>query len=111
MGSSGTTVVMKNPPHPGSIVLHECMEALSLSITEAAAKLGVSGKQLSAVVNGRSGVSAEMAIRLSKAFGGSAGMWVRLQANYNLSRAMERVDEIEVERVWPESPAGEPVPA
>ncbi|MCY3744729.1 MAG: HigA family addiction module antitoxin [Acidobacteria bacterium] len=103
--------MMKNPPHPGSIVLHECMEPLGLSVTEAAAKLGVSRKQLSAVVNGRSGISAEMAIRLSKAFGGSAEMWVRLQANYNLSRAMERADEIEVERVWPESPAAEPVPA
>ena len=103
--------MMKNPPHPGSIVLHECMEPLGLSVTEAAAKLGVSRKQLSAVVNGRSGISAEMAIRLSKAFGGSAEMWVRLQANYNLARAMERVDEIQVERVWPESPAAEPVPA
>ncbi|MDE2972691.1 MAG: HigA family addiction module antitoxin [Acidobacteriota bacterium] len=103
--------MMKNPPHPGSIVLHECMEPLGLSVTEAAAKLGVSRKQLSAVVNGRSGISAEMAIRLSKAFGGSAEMWVRLQANYNLSRAMERADEIQVERVWPESPAAEPVPA
>ncbi len=103
--------VMKNPPHPGSIVLHECMEPLSLRVTEAAAKLGVSRKQLSAVVNGRSGISAEMAIRLSKAFGGSAEMWVRLQANYNLSRAMERADEIQVERLWPESPAAEPVPA
>ena len=103
--------MMKNPPHPGAIVLHECMEPLGLTVTEAAAKLGVSRKQLSAVVNGRSGISAEMAIRLSKAFGGSAEMWVRLQANYNLSRAMERVDEIQVERLWPESPAAEPVPA
>ena len=102
---------MKNPPHPGSIVLHECMEPLGLSVTDAAAKLGVSRKQLSAVVNGRSGISAEMAIRLSKAFGGSAEMWVRLQANHNLSRAMERADEIQVERLWPEAPAAEPVPA
>ena len=102
---------MKNPPHPGTIVLHECMEPLGLSVTEAAAKLGVSRKQLSALVNGRSGISAEMAIRLSKAFGGSAEMWVRLQANYNLSRAMERVDEIQVERVWPESSVAEPVTA
>lgn len=103
--------MMKNPPHPGTIVLHECMEPLGLSVTEAAGKLGVSRKQLSALVNGRSGISAEMAIRLSKGFGGSAEMWVRLQANYNLSRAMEREDEIQVERLWPESPAAEPVPA
>ena len=103
--------VMKNPPHPGSIVLDECMEPLGLSVTEAAGKLGVSRKQLSAVVNGRSAISAEMAIRLSKAFGTSAEMWARLQANYNLSRAMERVDEIEVERLWPEPPTTEPGPA
>ena len=103
--------VMKNPPHPGTIVFHECMEPLRLSVTEAAAKLGISRKQLSALVNGRSGISAEMAIRLSKAFGGSAAMWVRLQANYNLSQAMERVDEIRVERVWPAPPTVEPTPA
>ena len=96
--------IMKNPPHPGSIVLHECMEPFGLSVTEAAAKLGVSRKQLSALVNGRSGISPEMAIRLSRAFGGSAGMWVRLQANYDLSQAMERADEIQVERVWPGPP-------
>ena len=102
--------VMQEPPHPGAVVLHECMEPLGLSVTETAAKLGVSRSQLSAVVNGRSGISAEMAIRLSKAFGGSAAMWVRLQANYNLSQAMDRVDEIQVERLWPESPTGESVP-
>ena len=103
--------MMKNPPHPGTIVLHECMEPLGLSVTEAAAKLGISRKRLSALVNGRSGISAEMAIRLSKAFGASAGMWVRLQANYNLAQAMERADEIQVERAWPESPGADPVPA
>lgn len=106
-----TSHVMKDPPHPGTIVFHECMEPLGLSVTEAAAKLGISRKQLSAVVNGRSGISAEMAIRLSKAFGASAGMWVRLQANYNLAQAMERVDEIQVERAGPESPPPDPVPA
>ncbi len=51
-----------------------------------------------------------MAIRLSKAFGASAGMWVRLQANYNPAQAMERADEIEVERLWPDSAAAEPTP-
>lgn len=79
---------MKTPPHPGTIVLHECMEPLGLSVTEAAAKLGISRKQLSALVNGQSGISADMAIRLSKVFGASAGMWVRLQANYRESRTM-----------------------
>ena len=100
--------MMKNPPHPGSIVRHECLEPLGLGVTQAATRLGVGQKRLSAVVNGRSGISAEMAIRLGKAFGGSAEMWVRLQANYNLSRAMQRADEIQVERLWPEA-AAEPV--
>ncbi len=90
--------MMKHPPHPGTIVLHECMKPLGLSVTETAEKLSVSRKQLSALVNGRAGISTEMAIRLSKAFGGSAGLWVRLQANYNLAHAMERADEVEVER-------------
>lgn len=103
--------VMKNPPHPGSIVRHECLEPLELSVTDAAAKLGLSRNRLSVVVNGRSGVSAQMAIRLSKAFGGSAEMWLRLQANYDLAQAMARVDEIRVERLWPGSPDTESVPA
>lgn len=90
---------MKNPPHPGSIVRHECLEPLRLSVTEAAAKLGVSRRRLSAVVNGGSGISAEMSIRLSKAFGGGAAKWVRLQANDKLARAMERADAIQVERL------------
>ena len=63
---------MKNPPHPGFSVRHDCLEPLGLSVTEAAKKLGVSRKQLSDVVNGHSGISPEMAIRLDKAFGGGA---------------------------------------
>ena len=63
---------MKNPPHPGLSVRHDCLEPLGLSVTEAARKLGVSRKQLSDIVNCRSGISPEMAIRLDKAFGGGA---------------------------------------
>ncbi len=63
---------MKNPPHPGLSVRHDCLEPLGLSVTEAARKLGVSRKQLSNIVNVRSGISAEMAIRLDRAFGGGA---------------------------------------
>ena len=59
---------MKNPPHPGLSVRHDCLEPLGLSVTDAAAHLGVSRKQLSDVLNGRSGISAEMAVRLDKAF-------------------------------------------
>ena len=61
---------MNNPPHPGLSVRHDCLEPLGLSVTEAARKLGVSRKQLSDIVNCRSGISPEMAIRLDKAFGG-----------------------------------------
>ena len=63
---------MKNPPHPGLSVRRDCLEPLGLSVTEAARKLGVSRKQLSDIVNGQSGISPEMAIRLDKAFGGDA---------------------------------------
>jgi antitoxin HigA-1 len=79
-------VPMKNPLHPGLSVRHDCLEPLRLSVTEAARKLGVSRKHLSGVVNCRSGISPEMAIRLDKAFGGSALTWVRLQAAYDLAR-------------------------
>ena len=92
-------MTMKNPPHPGFSVRHDCLEPLGLSVTEAARKLGVSRKQLSDVVNGRSGISPEMAIRLDKAFGGGANTWYRLQAAYDLAQAMKKADQIKVERV------------
>ena len=90
---------MKNPPHPGPSVRHDCLEPLGLSVTEAARKLGVSRKQLSSLVNCRSGISPEMAIRLDKAFGGGAEVWHRLQTAYDFAQAMKRADEIEVERI------------
>ena len=90
---------MKNPPHPGLSVRHDCLEPLGLSVTEAAQKLGVSRKQLSDVVNGHSGISPEMAIRLDKAFGGDANTWYRLQAAYDLAQAMKQADQIKVERL------------
>ena len=90
---------MKNPPHPGLSVRHDCLEPLGLSVTEAAGKLGVSRKQLSAIVNAHSGISPEMAIRLDKAFGGGAETWFRLQAAYELAQAMKHADRIKVERL------------
>ena len=90
---------MKNPPHPGLSVRHDCLEPLGLSVTEAAKKLGVSRKQLSDVVNGHSGVSPQMAIRLDKSFGGGANTWYRLQAAYDLAQAMKQADQIKVERL------------
>lgn len=92
-------MAMKDPPHPGLSVRHDCLEPLGLTVTEAAGKLGVSRKQLSDVVNGHAGISPEMAIRLDKAFGGGAATWVRLQAAYDLARAMKHADRIKVERL------------
>ena len=88
---------MKNPPHPGLSVTQDCLEPLGLSVTEAARRLGVSRKQLSSLVNGHSGISPEMAIRLDKAFGGGAEVWYRLQTAYDFAQAMKRTDESEVE--------------
>ncbi|MGQ0665037.1 MAG: HigA family addiction module antitoxin [Pseudomonadota bacterium] len=92
---------MKNPPHPGLSVRHDCLEPLALSVTEAAKKLGVSRKQLSDIVNCHSGISPEMAIRLDKAFGGGADTWFRLQAAYDLARAMKHAKRIKVGRLTP----------
>jgi addiction module HigA family antidote len=96
-------MAMKNPPHPGLSVRHDCLEPLGLNVTAAARRLGVSRKQLSDIVNGHSGISPEMAIRLDKAFGGGAETWFRLQAAYDLARAMKRADRIKIERLTPMS--------
>ncbi|HEY2530852.1 MAG TPA: HigA family addiction module antitoxin [Xanthobacteraceae bacterium] len=90
---------MKNPPHPGRIVRQECLEPLGLSVTDAAKALGVSRNALSELVNERRGISPEMAIRLSKAFGSSAEVWAGLQLDYDMAQAMTHADEIKVQRV------------
>lgn len=90
---------MKKPPHPGLSARHDCLEPLGLSLTKAARKLGVSRKQLSDVINGNSGISPEMAIRLDEAFGGDANTWYRLQTAYNRAQAMKQADRIKVERI------------
>ena len=88
---------MKNPPHPGEIIRRECIEPLNLTVTEAAEGLGVSRKHLSALVNGRAGISPNMAIRLSKAFGGSPESWLAQQMQYDLRQAKEE-EEPDVKR-------------
>lgn len=90
---------MKNPPHPGVSIRHDCLEPLGLSVTDAAVHLGVSRKHLSDVLNGHSGISPEMAVRLDKAFGGGASAWYQLQAAFDLAQVMQRADEIDVKRV------------
>jgi len=92
---------MMDPPHPGEIVREECLRPLGLSVTEGARVLGVTRQALDSIVNERSGISPEMAIRLEKAFGSSADMWLRLQAAYDLARARAREAEINVSRYAP----------
>ena len=87
---------MKNPPHPGRVVRQDCVEPLDLTITGAAKVLGVTRQALNNIVNGKAGISPEMAVRLSKAFGGSPEMWLRLQANYDLAQLHQ--DQIDVKR-------------
>lgn len=83
---------MNNPPHPGEVVRKDCIDPLGLTVTEAAEGLGVSRKHLSALLNGRAGISPEMAIRLSKAFGGSPESWLTQQMQYDLRQAQEETD-------------------
>ena len=92
-------MTMKKPPHPGLSVRHDCIEPLDLSITEAADILGVTRQTLNNLVNGKSGISPEMAIRLDKAFGGGAETWLRLQMAYDLAQARKHEGEIKVKRV------------
>ncbi len=89
---------MKKPPHPGHSVKDACLEPLGLTITEGAAILGVARHTLSRVINGQAGVSPDMAIRLEKAFGGSADTWLRMQAAYDLAQARQHENEIDVQR-------------
>ena len=79
---------MKNPPHPGLSVKHDCLEPLGLTVTAAAKLLGVTRQTLNDVVNARRGISPEMAIRLDLAFGGGADTWLRMQTAYDLAQAM-----------------------
>lgn len=90
---------MKNPPHPGLHVRFDCLEPLSLTVTEGATVLGVSRQALNNLVNGRSGISPEMAVRLSKAFGGSVEVWLRMQLAYDLAEISQRAAAIKVRRV------------
>ena len=85
--------------HPGESIKYDCLEPLGLSVAEGARRLGISRGYLSKVVNGRSGITPEMAVRLDKAFGGGSETWYRLQAAYDIAKAQEDADSIEVERV------------
>jgi addiction module HigA family antidote len=88
---------MKNPPHPGLVVLQECIEPLGLTITQAAAALGVTRNTLSELVNEKRGISPEMAVRLSKVFGGTEQGWLVQQAQYDLAQVPR--DRIRLKRL------------
>ena len=89
---------MHNPPHPGEIVKYECLEPLGLTVTRAAEGLGVTRQALSHLVNEKSDMSVDMALRLSQAFGSTPETWLRLQMAYNLWQAREQAEQIKVER-------------
>ena len=94
-----TKMKMHKPPHPGEVLKELCLEPLGLSVTRAAEALGVSRKTLSAILNGRAGISPEMALRLSKAFGTSPESWLNQQMHYDLWATEQSVGDLEVEKL------------
>ncbi|MFA6002150.1 MAG: HigA family addiction module antitoxin [Thermoleophilia bacterium] len=92
-------MAMHNPPHPGEILREFCLEPLDLTVTAAADALGVSRKTLSAILNGRAGISPEMAIRLSIAFGASAESWLNQQTQYDLWMAEQNRKNLKVRKL------------
>ena len=94
----------KTPSHPGKVVRTSFLEPLDISVTQGAKALGVSRQALSNLVNGKSRMSVEMAVRLEKAFGFTAKTWIHLQTAYDIARAREREDEIKVERYYDPPP-------
>jgi addiction module HigA family antidote len=97
---------MKNPPHPGRSIRNACIDPLDLTVTEAAKLLGVTRQALNNVVNGKSDISPEMAIRLSKVFGSTPETWLRMQLAFDLAKAMKNERRIKVKHYH-----GEKVPA
>ena len=89
---------MKKPPHPGRSILNTCLEPLGLSVTEGAKLLGVTRQALNNVINGKSGISPEMAIRLTKAFGSTPETWLKMQLVYDLAEARKQEHRIKVRR-------------
>ncbi len=85
---------MKNPPHPGRIVRDDCLPELGLTVGKAAERLGVSRQTLDKIINGRSGITSDMAIRFEKVFGSTAETWLRMQLAFDLAQARQREAEI-----------------
>lgn len=95
---------MRNPPHPGEVIKELCLDPLKLTVTAAAEGLGVSRRTLSTLLNGRAGISPDMAIRLSKAFGRSPESWLQLQLQYDLWQAEQRSGAIKVKHFRTSAP-------
>ena len=92
-------MLMHNPPHPGEVIKELCLDPLGLTVTAAAEALGVSRKPLSAILNGKAGISPEMAIRLSIAFDTSAESWLTQQAQYELWHAEQHRKDLNVKKL------------
>jgi len=92
-------MLMHNPPHPGEVLRELCLEPLGVSVTEAASALGVSRKTLSSILNGRAGVSPEMAVRLSIAFATSAESWLNQQLQFDLRQVEQRRRQLRVRKL------------
>ncbi|HET6161028.1 MAG TPA: HigA family addiction module antitoxin [Dongiaceae bacterium] len=95
-------MAMKNPPHPGEL-LKDNVDELGLSVAEAAKGLGVTRQQLYNVINGKSAITPEMAVRIEKALGGTADLWLRMQVNYDLAQVRQRDRSIKVKRLSPKA--------
>jgi addiction module HigA family antidote len=93
-------MTMKNPPHPGEMIRELCLEPLDLSVTRAAQGLGVTRETLSLLLNGHSGISPEMAIRLSQAFGRSPESWLQLQVQYDLAQVRKSAKQINLKPLY-----------
>jgi antitoxin HigA-1 len=93
-------MLMHNPPHPGEVIKELCLEPLGLTITDAAKGLGISRKTLSSILNGKAGISPEMAVRLSIAFNTSSESWLNQQSQYDLWQAEQHRKELDVTHLY-----------
>jgi addiction module HigA family antidote len=91
---------MHDPPHPGEIIREDCLKELGLTVTEAAQGLGVTRKTLSAILNGHAGISPDMALRLSQAFGSTPEHWLQMQLAYDLAEAKRRAGTVHVRQFF-----------
>jgi len=92
-------MLMHNPPHPGLIIKELCLEPIGVTVTDAAKALGVSRKTLSSIINGKAGISPEMAVRLSIAFNTSSESWMNQQSQYDLWQAEQHRNELQVSKL------------